>query len=281
MSLKFMYITNDPAIALAAEKSGVDRIWIDLEIRGKELRQQNLNTVISHHSVADIRAIADVLTTAELMVRINPWNEESEQEVETVIAAGAERIMLPMWTTPEEVASFLAAVDKRAATTLLLETRQAVECLDAVLENPLVEEIHIGLNDLHLSYGQHFMFEPLGDGTVEALCRKIAKKGIPYGFGGIARIGEGMLPAERILCEHVRLQSSVVILSRSFFDPTQPRNHANIEAVFAEELEKIRAYERTYAEYNDARIQARRNETCAIISEIAARQRKAHEEACT
>ena len=31
MSLVLMYITNNPQVALIAEKYGVDRIWIDLE----------------------------------------------------------------------------------------------------------------------------------------------------------------------------------------------------------------------------------------------------------
>ena len=34
--LKFMYITNNPKVALIAEKYGVDRVWIDLERLGKE-----------------------------------------------------------------------------------------------------------------------------------------------------------------------------------------------------------------------------------------------------
>ena len=37
--LKFMYITNDPKIAALAESAGVDRIFIDLETVGKQLRQ--------------------------------------------------------------------------------------------------------------------------------------------------------------------------------------------------------------------------------------------------
>jgi hypothetical protein len=40
--------------------------------------------------------------------------------------------------------------------------------------------------------------------------------GIPFGFGGIARIGEGDLPSDNILGEHVRLGSQSVILSRTF-----------------------------------------------------------------
>jgi len=30
-----------------------------------------------------------------------------------------------------------------------------------------------------------FMFEPLVDGTVEMLCKKIKQKSIPYGFGAL------------------------------------------------------------------------------------------------
>lgn len=39
---------------------------------------------------------------------------------------------------------------------------------------------------------------------------------MPFGFGGIARIGEGDLPSDNILGEHVRLGSTSVILSRTF-----------------------------------------------------------------
>jgi hypothetical protein len=61
------------------------------------------------------------------------------------------------------------------------------------LESSGFDEIHIGLNDLHLSYGMTFMFELLTNGTVEMLCNKFKESGIPYGFGGIAKIGEGIL----------------------------------------------------------------------------------------
>jgi len=281
MSLELMYITNDPDIALAAEKSGVNRIWIDLETKGKELRQKNMDTVKSHHTVLDIQKMSGVLKSAELMVRINPWDENSKKEVEEVISAGADRIMLPMWKSPEEVTAFLTTVGKRVATTLLLETKEAVECLDDILDNPLVEEIHIGLNDLHLSYGLTFMFELLSNGTVEMLCNKIGKKGIPYGFGGIARIGQGTLPAERILCEHIRLKSKMVILSRAFFDPKQTTDFTDVKSIFDKEIKKLRVCEKNYSEFNYAQLQTQHEETSAIISSITINQRKAHGVLCT
>lgn len=281
MALKLMFITNNPAIALAAEKSGVDRIWIDLETKGKELRQKNMDTVKSHHTIGDIQQMSKILHTAELMVRINPWDQDSLQEIEDVIAAGATRIMLPMWKSSQEVDAFLTAVGKRVATTLLLETKEAVECLDTVLDNPMVEEIHIGLNDLHLSYGLSFMFELLSNGTVEMLCDKMAKKGIPYGFGGIARIGEGLLPAERILCEHIRLGSSAVILSRAFYDPKKNPDITNVETIFQDGVGALRENELKYSQYEHAQLVTLQKETIAIISSIAEEIRKAKEALCT
>ena len=243
MALNLIYITNKPEIALIAERSGVQRIMVDLETLGKEVRQKNMNTVKSHHTVEDVDSIAKVLTKSELLVRINPWHEGSPAEIEAVIAAGADSIMLPMWKNLEEVDEFLCAVNKRVETTLLLETQEAAECLDVVLENPLVDNIHIGLNDLHLSYGMTFMFEPLANGMVEKLCAKCRAKGIAYGFGGIARLGQGMVPAEYIIMEHYRLGSTGVILSRSFCNADQVEGLEEIRGVFFEQMKLIRKFE--------------------------------------
>ena len=59
-----MYITNRPDVALVAEKYGVDRIWIDLEMLGKEERQKGMNTVKSNHTVDDVRRIKPLLSTS-------------------------------------------------------------------------------------------------------------------------------------------------------------------------------------------------------------------------
>ncbi len=251
MALNLMYITNNPAVALIAEKNGVDRIMIDLETLGKEERQKNMNTVKSKHSIVDIVKMSNVLTSSETMVRINPWNVTSVNEIEAVISAGADRIMLPMWKTVSEVNSFLKTINGRIHTTLLLETKEAVEILDDVLKLPMVDEIHIGLNDLHLSYGLNFMFELLSNGTVESICNKCMKAGIRYGFGGIARIGEGLLPAERIVMEHYRLGSTRAILSRSFCNSEDIDDISLIENVFKENMLKLRAYESTLADKTD------------------------------
>ena len=142
-------------------------------------------------------------------------------------------------------------MDGRCKTTLLLETKEAVECLDEVLENGGMDEIHIGLNDLHLSYGMTFMFELLANGTVEMLCKKIKEKGLPYGFGGIARLGTGDLPAEKVIMEHYRLGSTRAILSRSFCDVFKMSDVVEIEKVFKENMSALRTYEETVNRMTD------------------------------
>lgn len=243
MALEVFYITNRLDVALAAEAAGVNRIWVDLETIGKEERQKGINSVKSHHSVEDIRTIAPRLTTSKMMARVNPWNSLSKKEIDEVIEAGAEVVMLPMWKTPQEVKNFIEAVDKRAAVSLLLETKEAEECLDEVLKLKGIDEIHIGLNDLHLSYHLTFMFELLTNGTVERIINKIKPTGIPYGFGGISHLGDGMIPAEMIIMEHYRLGSTRAILSRGFCDQSQPIDV--IRAAFDKNMKELRSFEKT------------------------------------
>ena len=106
-----------------------------------------------------------------------------------------------------------------------------------------MDEIHIGLNDLHLSYGLTFMFELLANGKVEEITKKIRNKGIPYGFGGIAKLGEGDLPAEKIVMEHYRLGSTRAILSRSFCNTDLVKNIDEIDKVFEKNIKDLRNFE--------------------------------------
>ena len=273
MFLNLMYITNNPDVALIAEKYGVNRIWIDLETLGKEERQKGMNTVKSKHTVDDIKKIKPLLTKAEVLVRINPWHDESKKELEEVISAGADMIMLPMWKKVDEVENFLRIVNGRCKTTLLLETREAVECLDEVLKYSDMDEIHIGLNDLHLSYGLDFMFELLSNGIVEKIAKKIKRTGIPYGFGGIARLGCGDLPAERIIMEHYRLGSSRAILSRSFCNTDLISDLSEVENVFRNNMRSLREYEDTVSKMPDSEFVSNQTEIEIIVEKIVKMKR--------
>jgi len=243
MALKLMYITNNEKNAKIAENSGVDWIFIDLEINGKEERQGHLDTVISRHCIEDVKKIKKVLTKSKLLVRVNPIYDESEEEINRVICDGADIVMLPFFKTKKEIETFVRHVNAQAKTCLLLETPESVKNIDDILLVEGIDYVHIGLNDLHLGYKKNFMFELLTDGTVEMLCNKIKSKGIPYGFGGIAQIGQGTLPAENILAEHYRLGSTMAILSRSFCDANIVEDNGQIIDIFNFGVSQIRAYE--------------------------------------
>lgn len=244
MALQLMYITNNPKIARVAEKHSVDRIWVDLEKIGKKERQGGMNTVQSDHRIEDVKVIREAIEgKAKLQVRINPIHENSRNEIDTVIEYGADIIMLPFFSTVQEAQSFIRMVDGRVRTCLLLETIGAEKNLDELLDIQGVDEIHIGLNDLHLQYRQKFMFELLSNGKVEEICQKIKSKGLQYGFGGIAKLDEGMLPARHIIAEHYRLGSTMAILSRSFYDSWIANDMEEVERVFKYGLGEIREYE--------------------------------------
>lgn len=251
MSIKLMYITNREDVACIADECGVDRIFIDLEILGKEERQGHLDTVISYHTIEDVGKIRKVIKNAELLVRTNPINNNSSEELDKIINLGADIVMLPFFRTKYEVQKFVDIVNGRAKVCILLETPEAVDVLDDILTIKGIDEIHIGLNDLHIGYGLDFMFQLLSNGTVEKICDKIKKAGIKYGFGGISSIGEGELPAEYILCEHYRLGSSMVILSRSFCDTKKISDINEIKKIFYNGVKEIRKKELEFLKYTE------------------------------
>lgn len=244
MALKLMYLTNNPTVAQIAENASVDRIFLDLELRGKEERQGHLDTVISHNDIADVRPLKTALQTAELLVRVNPIYDGSKAEIDRVIQDGADIVMLPFFKTPTEVETFIRLVGGRAKVCLLCETPEAVDCIDDILALSGIDEIHIGLNDLHLGYKMTFMFQLVADGTAERLCRKFREKGIAYGFGGVGRLGGDVpLPAENIVDEHYRLGSQMVILSRAFCDTSKITDLDDIRETFRTGAQTFREYE--------------------------------------
>ncbi|MCG3470203.1 CoA ester lyase [Xenorhabdus bovienii] len=238
-NFSLMFITNNKDLSKHASESGVNRIFIDLEINGKYERQGHLDTLISKHSIDDIKSVRKAITKSELLVRINPIFSGTEKEINDAIYFGADIIMLPMYKTTEEIEFCSNIINNRAKFIPLLETKAASQCLEEVVKIPGVSEIYIGLNDLHRDLGLNFMFEPLTNGVIDNLVSIIKAAGLPFGFGGIARIGEGMLPAELILAEHVRLGSSSVILSRTFHRRSESLSELEALMSLDEEVNKI------------------------------------------
>ena len=249
--LKLMILCDDAESAIKAQEAGVDRVFFDMEYVGKADRQHGRNAVLSKNSIETIPSIRKVLDKSELLVRTNPIGAYTEMEVNKSIAYGADILMLPMVMDQNDAETFVHFVNGRAKVCIMIETAAAMARLDKILAVPGVDELFIGLNDLHISMGLTFMFELLSDGLVEYIADKCNKAGMPFGFGGIARIGEGDLPSDNILGEHVRLGSTSVILSRTFKGIVGV--DANAHPIdLKEEVEKVRVRLEEINEWTDS-----------------------------
>ncbi len=277
MALNLMYITNLPEVAKIAENVGVDRIFVDLEYIGKDLRQGGMDTVQSKHTFEDVRRISEVLTSSELLVRVNPIHDatdkycSSKEEIDLAIQNGADILMLPYFKTRDEVEKFVAYVDGRVKTMLLFETPEAAEHIDNILDVSGIDEVFIGLNDMSLGYGKKFMFELLADGTVDRLVEKIKKKNIPYGFGGLASLEGGLLPGKMVLGEHYRLHSGCVILSRSFCNVSKTSGLSEVREIFASGVAQIREYEKKCADTTESEREENRRNVVLAVEKIVER----------
>jgi len=242
--LELIQITNDPAFARRCDALDGFRLFVDLERLGKAKRQAGRNTFISGHQIDDIGKVKRVLRRSPLMVRVNPVHEGTPAEVESALREGADRLMLPMFTRSSEVREFTRVVAGRVPVSLLLETAAALECIDDWIVLPGLDEVYVGLNDLHLSMGHRFMFEP-------------------FGFGGIARLDEGLLPGRDVLAEHLRLGSGSVILSRTFHRGEDGES-------FEAEVAKLRQAEAQLSQRTPVQIDNDARRITAVIQRIAA-----------
>ncbi len=273
--LKLMYITNRPEIARIAEDAGVDWIFIDMEFIGKDCRQGGLDTVQNHHTIEDIYTVKSALTKAKILVRVNPIHgalpsyPSSQEEIDLAVKAGADILMLPFFKTTDEVQKFISYVDGRAHTCLLLETPEAADVLERIVELPGVDMIHIGLNDMHLALKMKFMFQLLSDGSVDKWAAIIKKNNIPFGFGGLASLTGGLVPGNMVLKEHYRLGSQMVILSRAFCNTDRMSDLDEIRTIFTDGIREIRGLEIKLNSTPEEVFQQNHKDVCDIVAKIA------------
>ena len=215
-------ITNDRDLARTLDLAGVDRIGIDIERLGKRERQGHIpGARISDHELADLEGLRTVVRRAALFVRLNPFHDGSASEVTAAVGAGATVLMLPYFTSAAEVDAFVSTVDRRATTVLLLETAAAVVRLHEVLAVDGIDEVIVGLNDLHLTTGVASHFELVASDLMTMIGDAVRRRGARFGFGGLARADDTTLPvpSDLVLAQHARLGSTSSWLSRSFYRP--------------------------------------------------------------
>tara|TARA_B100001989_G_scaffold245693_1_gene215719 strand:+ start:1179 stop:1976 length:798 start_codon:yes stop_codon:yes gene_type:complete len=261
-------ITNNPRIGKYVVKNGVDKIFIDLEKLGKDTRQGHLDTWKSNHSEDDILSMRKEIKGKKILVRLNPWNNNSANEINVAIEYGADFLMLPMIIDFEEIFKFCKVVNSRVPVIPLIETKESFSFLDKIVGLEGVNEIHIGLNDLSISYGFKFIFEPLRNGMLDKAAKLLNNAKLVWGFGGIARIGYGDLPAEYLLGEHVRLNSKRVILSRSFHNNSNNLDHLISNLNFKNEIEKLSQKYKYWQEASENEIKKNQENVKELIYKI-------------
>lgn len=280
--LQLLMIVDDPEIALFASENGVDRLFVDLEYMGKDVRQKGMNTWKSQQTLEDVSKIRVAALKAHLLVRINPLHDASKTEIDQVVARGADSIMLPMFHDVETVARIHDFVDGRAELVPLAETKAGLDAIPEIIETVPLERLHIGLNDLHLDMKYRFMFQPIAEGILETACQAMRAKGVAFGIGGVARANEGIVSPEYLLGEHVRLGSDAAILSRSFHRGAETLEALQQEMDFAAEVQKLRDTYDRFLQAPSADLEKNRIATADRINDvvtlIAKREETSHDE---
>ena len=217
----FTLFTNDPRLAGLADRAGVNRIGLDLEKIGKDQRQGDTPGWISDHQTAQLSTVRRALANGELFVRTNPIHADSRGEIEELLAAGAQVLMLPYFRTCHEVDTFVRLIDERAHVSLLLETGAAMARIHDIVRVPGIDEIHVGLNDLHIDLKLSNHFEVLASCIMDMMSEAVRGAGIPFGFGGVARRGDRSLPIapELVYAQYPRLGADRALITRAFILP--------------------------------------------------------------
>lgn len=258
--LKLMAITNDPEYWKKLSDAGVDRLLIDLEILGKVERQAGRDTVISGHDITDLEVMRSIFPSSDIVVRLNPLNERSLEEIESCIPFEPNHFMLPMFTELDQVEQIASLIDGRANLIPLVETLGALESLQDLEQFPTgVSELFFGLNDLHLEMKHSFMFQALLDQRLQIGLRSSRQLG-SIGFGGIAPLNAGLISGRHVLAFHAAYDSECVILSRFFKDSVA-------DAELSKEVYRLK---KVYAELKDSPQVVRRlvAEGVQLISEM-------------
>lgn len=213
-----------------AADAGVTSLLIDWENQAKHERQTGHDTEINHHTVADLAQLVKSVSIP-VTVRINGL-PTGAAEIETALDHGARILMLPMAKSARDVEKFLARVAGRALTIVQIETQSLVDDCANLQALPW-DYAFIGLNDLMISRGANWLWEPLYDGTLDTICGQLA--GRRLGFGGVTVIGGGQpLRFTDLLREYGRLGCTFSFLRRTFHKEIGDRDlRAELDAVQA------------------------------------------------
>lgn len=258
--LRLFLFTPDAQLALEAEKAGVSSIIIDWENQGKYERQSAHDTEVNLDTVGDLDRVVRTVKLP-VTVRVN-GGAAGLSELEVALDHGARVLMLPMARSAREVELFLNRVNGRAETLIQVETQPLVDDLQAFANLPWTYA-YIGLNDLMISRGGKWLWEPVLDGTVEHIYRTL--RGRTVGFGGVTVVGGGYpLRFTSLLREMARLGCGLSFLRRTFRKEIAGRDMgAELDAVravwTAAQARSPDAIEADHASFTEVLLSLKRN----------------------
>ena len=237
-SLELLLFHTDPAVVRYATDAGMDGFIVDWERRGKARRQAGQGTQINHDTLDDLVRVR-AATDARVICRLNGFGSWTGLEVDQAVGAGADEVLLPMVRDPHEVDRTLEMVAGRCGLGILVETDRGIRQAGELAQRPL-SRLYVGLNDLRIDRGSTSLFQPLVDGTVEAV--RAHAGSIPFGVAGLTLPDRGTpVPSSLLAAELVRLAASFTFLRRSFLADTVGRPFAPAVRAIRQDLTELTA----------------------------------------
>jgi len=195
--------------------AGCRRVVVDLEVHDKARRQAGRDTQRNAHVVSDIVAVR-AAGASEVTCRIDGLGPGTAAQIEAVVAAGADELLVPMVRSSSEVEEVLGLAAGRVRVAAMVETHAAVESIEVLVAQP-VSRLYLGLLDLWIDRRSRHPFMALVDGTLDRVAACANAIGVPFGFGGLTAPQRGSpLPVEHLVHELARTDASFTFLRRSF-----------------------------------------------------------------
>jgi hypothetical protein len=218
--MELLLFATDPTLVVAAADAGIDGVIVDWERRGKARRQAGHDTQINSDTLSDLRRVR-AATDSRVLCRINGSGVWTRQEIDRAVDAGADEVLLPMVRSASEVDRVLEMVAGRCGLGILIETQAAVRTAADLVRRPL-SRVYVGLNDLRIDRGRTQLFEPLVDGTVDAIRSSV--HGPRFGVAGLTVPDRGSpVPSRLLAAELTRTGADFTFLRRSFLADTAGR----------------------------------------------------------
>lgn len=202
-----------------AIRAGIDGVIVDLEKKNKIERQSGFDTQINQHSINDIINLKKLDPSIYIICRTESISNTNKNEIQAIIDAGADEILIPMVKKRHEINTALSWLSNQIPLSIMLETKDILQEISA-LPFVHIKRAYIGLNDLHISRETSSLFDAFTDGTVDKIFAQVNGR-TQLGVAGITVPSGGYpIPAKYLMSELLRLTADFTFLRRSYFKDT-------------------------------------------------------------